>query len=574
MKYSAITVTIFFVLFIADGYSQVADYPRNIEWERAGAVSEFPDSSEADNIFFVSPLSPTSDWLNIQSAIDSAGSANGTSLVLLKEGIYTLNKPLIFQAGRHDNVYIKGAGPDHLMQTGLSTTLKFDFSDPENFNVPIYGGMNAGIVFRGGRDILLGTITEYDSYTNQITITSSQSNPQDADFVRIRSNRGNCKEHPCMGQINRIKKVISSSPLVLKLDHDFSLTWDQQEKYGGLTLDVHTVDALQNVGVASLGMETIGYQRDTLPNHFVCRDEPAAVRSPHGIHILAFRVYNAHMKDLNSYKPIAHHVQMIESLNNTISESFFNDAVYRHGCNGGHGYGVNLWRKSTLNLVENNIFRHLRRSLMYSRGVHKNVLGYNYSREVAAQTGSQVRGDMSSRNMSDSGNLAEGNRLERILNDTYHEKTFTAYINVYFRNYTNFNYMENEGGIENYFIGNRGEFSGNHDPHSITSDLYAFTESASAIHERSAPEYSNTGFFLNKTSFYHRGVPTFMEQKDSWNQTYTWPPMGPGLSKSDQPLTQDIPARGRYCEAYNDYPDSAYHCSGEPGSEALRSADR
>lgn len=566
MKITSLTVSLVCFLLTTNVFSQDIKYPKNIEWNRAGAVTPFPDTSEVDRIYQVPPPSAVNDWQLIQSAIDSAGAASGTSLVLLNEGIYTLNRPLIFEAGIHDNVYVKGAGPDHLMHTGPGTTLKFDFSDPETFNVPVYGGMNAAIAFKGGRDVLLGTITKYDSHTNRVTIASSQSDPEEGDFVRIRSNSGDCKKHPCMGQVNRVSKVISSSPLVVELDHDFSLTWEQQEEYGGLTLDVHTFHALQNVGVSSLGMVTVGYQAEPLPDHFVCSDEPEAGRSPHGHHIVAFRVYNANISDLHSYQPISHHVQMIESLNNTISESFFNDAIYRHGCNGGHGYGVNLWRKSTLNLVENNSFRHLRRSMVFNRGVHKNVFGYNYSREVAAQTGSSIRGDLSSRNMFDSGNLSEGNILERILNDTYHEKTYTAYKNTYFRNYTYHNYLENEGGIENYFIGNQGEFSGNHDPMSVNADLYAFDGSTTSTHENASSGYSNPDYLLNTISLYHQEIPDFITRNDSWNQNYSWPPIGPRLNYNDPPLTQDIPARGRYCAAYKNYPDSVYRCSGIPAS--------
>ena len=562
MKITSLTVCLVYFLCVFDAFSQDIDYPKNIEWDRAGAVTPFPDTSEVDRVFRVQPSSAANDWQNIQSAIDSAGVSTGTNLVLLSEGTYRLGKPLVLEAGAHDNVYIKGAGPNHLMNSGLSTTLKFDFSNPDRFNVHVYGGMNAGIAFVGGYDDLLGDIAAYDLQTNQIEITSSGSNIKAGDVVRIRSNRGNCKEHPCMGQINRVSMVLNNSPLVLELEHDFSLTWDQQQTYGGIALTVHTFDALQNVGVSSLGIETIGYQPEPLPDHFVCRDEPDAGRSPHGLHILAFRVYNAQIRDLNSYRPIAHHVQMIESLNNTISESFFNDAIYRHGCNAGHGYGVNLWRKSTLNLVENNSFRHLRRSMMHNRGVHKNVIGYNYSREVAAQTGSPVRGDLSSRNMSDSGNLAEGNILDRILNDTYHEKTYTAFRNVYFRNSTYYNYLENEGGIENYFIGNKGEFSGNHDPLSIQSDLYAFVDSETLTHENLSSSYSNPEFSLNITSLYYQEIPAFITRKDEWNLSYTWPPLGPRLNNRDSPLSQEIPARSRYCAAYNNYPDSAYHCSG------------
>ncbi|REL38504.1 hypothetical protein DYD21_00725 [Rhodohalobacter sp. SW132] len=567
MKITSLTVLLVCFLLTTNVFSQDINHPKNIEWDKAGAVNPFPDSTEFDRIYRVPPPSASNDWLLIQSAIDSAGASSGTNLVLLEEGTYLLANPLILKAGTHDNVYIKGVGPNHLMNSGLSTILKFDFSDPDKFRVPAYGGINAAIAFRGGPDVTIGKVTDFDPSNNRITISGAENNLSPGDIIRVRSNLASgCGAYPCMGQMNRIGKIISHSPLVIELEHDFSLTWEQQEVYGGLNLEVHKIDALQNVGISSLGLETTGYISDPLPDHFVCKDEPSANRSPHGHHILAFRVYNASLQDLYSYRPIAHHIYMIESFHNTISDSFFDGAIYRHGCSGGHGYGVNLWRKNTLNLVENNIFRDLRRSLVFSRGVHKNVFGYNYSREIAAQTGSSIRGDLSSRNMYDSGNLAEGNILDRILNDTYHEQTYTAYKNAYFRNSTYYNYLENEGGIENYFIGNQGEFNGNHDPLSIKADLYAFLGSETSTHENSSSGYSNPDYLLDITSLYHHGIPAFITRKDSWNQNYTWPPIGPRLHVSDPPLTQDIPARGRYCAAYNNYADSAYRCSGIPAS--------
>lgn len=568
MKFAINTISVicFLFLFILDGYSQTVDYPRNIEWNKAGAVTPFPDIAEFDRIIHVLPPSNDNDWQLLQAAIDSAGASNGINLVLLSEGTYLLGRPLILEAGTHDNVYIKGAGPNHLMHSGPSTILAFDFTNPVNFRIPVYGNINSAIALKGGDETYLGAISDYNSATNQIIVPGNDIEITTGDLIRVRSNKDDisCKEHPCLGQINRIKNVISHSPLVLELEHDFSLSWDQQNTYGGINLNVHKIDALKNVGISSLGLETIGYNPDPLPDHFVCKDEPAANRSPHGHHIFAFRVYNANLQDLYSYRPVANHIYMIESLHNTVSESFFDGAIYRHGCFGGHGYGVNLWRKNTLNLVENNIFRRLRRSLMFGRGVHKNVIGYNYSREVAAQTGSPIRGDLSSRNMSDSGNLAEGNVLDRILNDTYHERTYTAFKNVYFRNSTYYNYIENEGGIENYFIGNQGEFKGNHDSLSIKADLYAYVDSATSTHKNSSSGVFNPDFLLNKTSLYHKEIPAFIYQKDTWNLNYTWPPIGPGLNHSDPSLTQDIPARGRYCEAYNDFPNSAYHCEGSP----------
>lgn len=571
MKFKILTLSIVCFLLNIEGYSQSPDYPKNIEWDKAGVITEFPKLLEFDRIFYVPRAYAKSDHQNIQNAIDAAGAADGTNLVMLFVGKYTLDKPLVLEAGIHDNVYIKGAGPNHLMHSGLSTVLQFDFSDPKNFRIPIYGNINAAIVFKGGSDKLLGEISGYNSSTNQITIENSNTDLTADDFIRIRSNADgkNCREHPCMGQINRVKSIINTSPLTLELEHNFSLSWEQQKVYGGLELHVHKIDALQNVGISSVGIETINYLADPLPDFFNTCDFPKARESPQGHHILAFRVYNAHIKNLYSFKPIASHVYMIESYHNKVSESFFNEVVYSHGCSGGHGYGVNLFRKNTLNLIENNTFRHMRRALMFSRGVHKNVIGYNYSREIWAQTGNQdTRGDLSSRNWFDSGNLAEGNRVGRITNDVYHGEDYTQFKNVYFRNYTHYNFLQNEGGIQTYFIANQGEFAQYNDVNSISSDfdIYAFKNNLPHLttielnHTYSTTGYSDLDVYMNLVSLYHNEVPDFISQTDNYHLNYTWPPIGPALSNGRQ-LTQDIPARGRYCNAYNDYPDASYHCN-------------
>jgi len=567
MKFTSLTIALVYFLFLPDVQAQTINYPQNIEWNKAGAVTAFPDIREFDRIFHIPSHSTDNDWQLIQSAIDSAGASPGTNLVLLSEGTFLLDRPLVLEAGTHDNVYIKGAGPNHLMHSGPTTILEFDFTDPENFIVPVYGGINAGIAFKGGYDVTIGKITEFDSANNQITIAEPVNDLSPGDIIRVRSNSGNgCKGYPCMGQINRIESVISHSPLVFELEHDFSLSWEHQNEYGGLNLYVHKMHALQNVGISSLGLESTGFDQGQLPNHFDCKDQPAAQISPQAHHILAFRVYNAHIQDLYSYKPIASHVYMLESLNNTVSENFFNDVMFSHGCNGGHGYGVNLWRKNTLNLVENNIFRHLRRALAVSRGAHKNVIGYNYSREVWRQTGNPQQGaDFGNRNWNSSGNLVEGNRISRIWNDMYHEKNYIAYKEVYVRNFTTLHSMENEGGIEIYFIGNQGAFTGGNNPSSIITDVYGFIDSASSTHGNFSTGYSDPDYLLTTTSLYHQVAPEFIYQQDNWNQQYSWPLIGPRLNLGDPLLTQDIPARGRYCAAYYNYPDSAYHCSGLPG---------
>ncbi len=65
---------------------------------------------------------------------------------------------------------------------------------------------------------------------------------------------------------------------------------------------------------------------------------------------------------------------------NTVSGCYFHDAL-SYSDAGGKGYGVCLSGKPEHNLIENNIFRHLRHSMVLQAGAKHNVIGYNYSSE-------------------------------------------------------------------------------------------------------------------------------------------------------------------------------------------------
>jgi hypothetical protein len=97
---------------------------------------------------------------------------------------------------------------------------------------------------------------------------------------------------------------------------------------------------------------------------------------------------------------------------------------------GGHGYGVDLIRYTTKVLVENNIFVHLRHSMMAHVGATGNVFGYNYSREPYTDTGPLP--DISLHGHYPSFNLFEGNIVQEIGISDYWGPVGPE--NIYFRN--------------------------------------------------------------------------------------------------------------------------------------------
>lgn len=117
------------------------------------------------------------------------------------------------------------------------------------------------------------------------------------------------------------------------------------------------------------------------------------------------------MRDCVSEDTTTSHVGMSSALWCEVRDSVFDDA-YDHG-GGGHGYGTNLGNHVTACLVENNVFIHLRHSMLVQVGATGNVFGYNYSREpFQSEGGSWTPCDISLHGHYPNMNLFEGNTVQ------------------------------------------------------------------------------------------------------------------------------------------------------------------
>ncbi len=82
------------------------------------------------------------------------------------------------------------------------------------------------------------------------------------------------------------------------------------------------------------------------------------------------------VRNVNSYKTYKAHVAIARAMDCEVRDSYFFDS---HDHEGGYGYGVTVVRHATSILVENNIFKRLRHSMLLGVGATGNVFGYNYS---------------------------------------------------------------------------------------------------------------------------------------------------------------------------------------------------
>ena len=123
------------------------------------------------------------------------------------------------------------------------------------------------------------------------------------------------------------------------------------------------------------------------------------------------------IRDIESSYSASAHVYVSRSLNTEIRDSYFHHS-HDYG-DGGRGYGVSLTARSTLTLVENNVFATLRHSFITSLGVYGNVYAYNYSREPRTADPGYALTDTALHGFYSYGNLIEGNVVEQIVSADY-----------------------------------------------------------------------------------------------------------------------------------------------------------
>lgn len=135
------------------------------------------------------------------------------------------------------------------------------------------------------------------------------------------------------------------------------------------------------------------------------------------------------VKNVESKMAQFRHVDLDRSFRSEIRDSYFNDGM-NHGT-GGFAYGVVAANRSTDNLIENNIFYHLRHSMVIKEGAAGNVFGYNYS--VASYQGENwLASDMNAHGAHSHMNLFEGNIGAKIYADFTHG---SSSYNTFLRNH-------------------------------------------------------------------------------------------------------------------------------------------
>ncbi|MEI6085763.1 MAG: hypothetical protein WCS70_15875 [Verrucomicrobiota bacterium] len=245
------------------------------------------------------------------------------------------------------------------------------------------------------------------------------------------------------------------------------------------------------------------------------------------------------IRGVEGFNTFGGRIAMDSSTQCEVTGSYFHHAWDYDGA--GSGYGVRLQYKTGECKIENNIFQHLRHSMLAQLGVNGNVFGYNYSREpLRTEFPSQVSSDITIHGNYPYANLFEGNIVQHIWIDNSHGAN--SPLNTFFRNRAEaygFNVTDaaasNQNVVGNELLGRYMPFLGN--GYSLIGKNFEFGNNSKA-RGLQPPGTSN----LTDASYYLTNTPAF------WTITNAWPTIG---SPHSLEPAKEIPAQVRYLAGSN-----------------------
>ena len=324
----------FFISFFS--HSQIIPIDRDYQWEYFGlqdtTTSNF-NSIDLSNYGFNSFGTISNDSL-LSSIINIFSSASASGVILnFPSGSYLFNQTISLPG----NIVLKGRGAD-------STILKFDLN-------------GAGHAIE-----VIGSVSNDTSNLSQNAFKDSNTlfvyNPSiffPGDWVRIiRNDVGLISSNWALntvGQIVKINQVINNK-LVFNSNLRMNYSLSDQPFIKKIILK-------ENVGLECLK---------------IVRED---ISSSQTSNIKFSRAGNCWVSGIESDKCNFAHIDAEYSSNLSISKSYFHDA-HSYGT-GGKAYGVMLHFTTNECFVEDNIFNHLRHSMILQAGANGNIFAYNYS---------------------------------------------------------------------------------------------------------------------------------------------------------------------------------------------------
>ncbi len=371
-------------------YAQTIPAGRKVKWENAGFPNKVPSFNKTINILqHGANASGTSDNSTaLQHAIEALNGKSG--VVYFPKGIYKFAQTINLT----DSVVLKGAGAD-------SSVLLFDLGGAAANCINVYGSELAlkskvtAALYKDSSSIIIDNVVawqandEFILYQNdKALVTSSWAYNSVGQIMRIKKIEGN--------------KIIPDCPLRKSYETSDSVVIVKRKPctYAG-------IECLRIKRLDKTSTQTSNVDFDKASYCWMI-----GVRS-----------------DSANYA----HVTASRSSHIYISGCYMHHA-FGYG-SGGKAYGVCLQFTSGDCLIENNIFYHLRHSMLLQAGANGNVFVYNSSSDPYWVEGifpSNSAGDIVLHGNYPYANLFEGNDAQNLVIDNSHGKN--GPYNTFFRN--------------------------------------------------------------------------------------------------------------------------------------------
>lgn len=483
-------LNIFFVT--AFSYAQVLPVNRSVDWSLAGYKGIIPDYS---TIVDISNYGGLGDGVNTNDTafVNAVNSLSGTDgVIYFPSGTYLFNSQLLLRSG----LILRGASSD-------STTFKFDLGT---------GNSSNAINISGTATTTTSLLTSNAIKDSSFVYVDDASGFTAGDYLKLSFNDSSLLFSTwAYGSVGQIVKIASITANKVFLESPLRLDYDILKNPKATKLNM----------ISGVGIECLK----------IYRADQTTGQTSNIAYNFADQCW---VSGIESYLCNFAHIEINNSTNLSIKGSYFHEA-FSYG-SGGQGYGILCQSTSGECLIENNIFNHLRHSMILQSGANGNVFGYNYSINsfwTEQNLPSNSAGDMVLHGNYPYANLFEGNIGQNIVIDDSHGKNGSY--NTFFRNRGELYgiFMNNNPASDNQnFIGNKITNTG------FSLGLYYINGTGHFQHGNNVKGtiYATGTNSLSDTSYYYSSIPYFLQNNGNW----------PSIGIPNTISTGTIPAKERY----------------------------
>lgn len=260
------------------------------------------------------------------------------------------------------------------------------------------------------------------------------------------------------------------------------------------------------------------------------QDDTAPIQTSN---IRFFGIVEAQVESIYSYKCNFAHLELTSCAQVTVRKCYFNEGFTYGG--GGRAYGVVLHQTSGDNLIEDNLFKHLRHSVLFQSGANGNVCAFNFSTDAYWEESllpANAAGEIVLHGNYPYSNLIEQNSVGNIVIDNSHGANGPD--NLFYRNRATLYgiFFSDQTSPNQLFIGNH--VTNNNFPYNLVNWTISGTGHFLFANNNKGNIVPSNTSFISDTSFAYMEKPSFVN-------------LGVWLHIGDQPaIILPIPAENRW----------------------------